>query len=182
MSLLGTERRVIKWVEKQHIRNYQNRIARKSLKEHDNPRLITKEEYSAIKAMWGDLGFKGNTDWHRLYKNVNSFDVRYVPTDLYGTEIIPRLNRTGMLAAWDEKSQYPRFFPEIKKPRMLGCRIDREYYDEKYSVISKAELADRIREEKRVIVKPSDGLEGRGVTLWDLTKIGGGGTETGVVF
>ena len=170
--LMKLEQRIMNWVQNTHIRNYQNRIARESLKNHSCREPITSAEKKQIAKVWGKLGFRGNVDWHRLYKNINGFDAMYVPTDIYGTEIIPRLNKQSFLTAWDDKAYYPRFFPKIKQPRMIGLRIDGVYYDSEYHPITVEDLRRILLNEKRVIIKPSDGLEGRGIEIWNTNEDG----------
>ncbi|MBQ6272833.1 MAG: hypothetical protein IJK63_01260 [Oscillospiraceae bacterium] len=170
-KIMHFERCVMIWIQNTHLRNYQNRIARDSLKCHSTQSHITSDEKKEIEKVWGGLGFRGNVDWHCLYKTINGFDPFYVPTDIYGTEIIHRLNQQNLLAAWDEKAYYPRFFPEINKPRMIGLRIDGQFYDGDYKIVSPKVMERILLEEKRVIVKPSDGMEGRGIEIWDTNEV-----------
>ena len=169
--IMQFERSLVSYVQNTHLRNAQNKAARESLKNHAVREPITPEEKQQIAKVWDGLGFKGNTDWHRLHKNTNSFDPLYVPTDLYGTVIIPRLNQQNLLAAWDDKAYYPRFFPEIKKPRMIGLRIDGLFYDGEYKLLSSDDMERTLLNENRVIVKPSDGLEGRGIEIWNTHEV-----------
>lgn len=168
--IMQLESNAIRWIQNTHLRNYQNRIARESIKVHQDQQRITADEKKMIEKVWGELGFRGNVDWHRLYKNINGFDPLYVPTDLYGAEIIPRLNKASLLEAWDDKAYYPRFFPKLKKPRMIGLRIDGLFYDGDYNTINPQDLVRIILDEKRVIVKPSGGLEGRGIEIWNTCE------------
>lgn len=164
--ILGVTGNLIKYAKNNHLRNYQIQCARDSLKAHKKPAQITNNERKEICSLWSQAGFKGNTDWHKFYKTINRFDARYVPTDLYGAELIPRLNSERLINAWDDKSQYPRFFPNINKPYMHGCRIDGNFYDGDYNPITIQSLVEEVKNEQKIIVKPSGGLEGRGIEIW----------------
>ena len=154
-----------------HLRRFHNNMAKASLKElHSNCRL-TKDEKDSIKALWGQINYRSNGEWHQLYKAVNGFDRRYVPNDVYGLEVIPRLNSNHLLSAWDDKAYYKRFFPNITQPTAMAYRIDGQFYNAKYKAVSVDYVVKCILEMKEdVIVKPSDGLEGRGVELWKTSN------------
>ena len=166
MRISAVQRRIASLIVENHIRSYQINCARKSLKAYKDPERITKTEYREIKQKWGNAGFRGNTDWHRFYKNVNGFDPRYVPTDIYGAELIGKLNCESLIHAWEDKAYYSRLYPNIHKTYTIGYRIDGCFYDDKYNAISIERLADLICQYKRVIIKPSFGLEGRGIETW----------------
>ena len=169
------------WVQKMHLKRYQIRCAKEALEDYQNPEPITKEEEKRIEKIWGKFGFSGNTDWHRLYKNANEFDERYVPTDIYGSELISVLNNNKMIPAYEDKSIYQRLFLNIRKPHTFGYRIAGMFYDEMYKNISVDRVAelttDVMLNQGKVLVKPSDGLEGRGVEIWKKEEFGNCYTE-----
>ncbi len=154
-----------------HLRQVHNRAALSSLKEHDSNEPLAKGEKEAIQTLWGQMGYKGSGEWHRLYKTVNGFDARYVPNDVYGLELLPRLNATKLLAAWDDKSYYPRLFPEIKQPDAIAFAIDGRFYDCHYRAVN-ADYLTRliICDYDKIVMKPSDGMEGRGVELIEVNS------------
>lgn len=141
-------------------------MALASLNEHGKQCRLTKEENDAISCLWKQIGYRDRNEWHRLYKAVNSFDARYVPNDVYGLELLPRLNSTKLLAAWDDKAYYQRFFPYIRQPSTVAFVIDGAFYDKKYSAVDVSSVSMMLIDSyDRVIIKPSYGLEGRGVEL-----------------
>lgn len=166
-KIKGIPSSIISELSEAHLRKYHKRMALDSLKELRSNCKLTKQEKNSIREYWKRLDSKCEDSWHRLYKKVNGFDRRYVPNDVYGLEIITRLNSTSMLSEWDDKSYYPRFFPDVKQPDFIGCCIDGCFYDADYRLVNRDFLANNIIERKEgVIVKPSFGLEGRGVQFW----------------
>lgn len=155
-----------------HLRRVHRKMALASLKEHESPCRLTAEERAAVDSLWHTIGYKGNDEWHRLYKTVNSFDSRYLPNDVYGLEVLPRLNSTKLLAAWDDKAYYPRFIPEVKQPVAIAFVIEGDFYDEKYHLTDASSLAYSIIDQyEKIILKPSFGLEGRGVELIEIKNV-----------
>lgn len=156
-----------------HLRRIHNNMAKASLKELHSECKLTPYEKDSIKALWGQINYRSHGEWHQLYKAVNGFDSRYVPNDVYGLEVIPRLNTNHLLSAWDDKAYYPRFFPSIMQPTVFAFRIDGQFYNTKYRAVNVHYVAMSILEYgEDVIVKPSDGLEGRGVELWKISDFG----------
>lgn len=151
MNIVSIGKKLYQGISDIHLRNYQNKCARESLTSYNKPLGITREEKNEIKRLWGQCGFVGNTDWHRLYKNANKYDPRYVPTDLYGTEIIPRLNKNNMIPAWDDKSFYSRFFPNITSPKSIAYRIDGSFYNEEYATEDVEKVAKKSLKEKPLL-------------------------------
>lgn len=152
-----------------HLRHVHDRIALSSLKIHNSQSVLTAQEKDAIRALWSPIGYKKSTAWHRLYKSANSFDARYVPNDVYGLELLPRLNATKLLSAWDDKAYYPRFFPDVKQPTAVAFVIDGSFYNCNYESVNIDYLTNEILNEyDKIIIKPSYGLEGRGVEVIDV--------------
>ena len=170
-KIMAVEHRLVNNAQDIRYRSRENKNARESLKAHPSMIAITREEKKLIEKTWGGLGLKIYTDWHCLYKNVNQFASEYVPTDLFYLRIIPKLNSRSFWAAWNEKTIYSRLFPNVSMPRTIGYRINGLFYDDKYKEISCDDFERILREEKRVIVKPSDGYEGRGVEIWDTHDV-----------
>ena len=97
-------------ISDKHLRTYHNQMALESLNELGDESKLSQDEEGSVKEYWKRFGYKSHGEWHRLYKCANSFDKRYVPNDVYGLELLPRLNAPALLSAWDDKSYYPRFF------------------------------------------------------------------------
>ena len=152
-----------------------NLYARSLLRDRGSTTRLTPDEAARVKGLWRQAGFRGSMDWHRLFKDVNGFDVRYVPLDLYTTALLPRLRSLRLSEAWKEKTDFSRFFPDVPMPRMVGCRIEGLFYDGSYRQVSAEWLAGAIVEAGRVIVKPSNGSQGYGVELWEAAGLGGEG-------
>lgn len=121
-------------ISENHLISVHRKMALSSLKEHDECCKLTKQEIKAIDSLWKPIGYRGKGEWHRLYKATNSFDARYVPNDVYGLEIWPRLNATNLIPAWDDKAYYSRLFPEVKQPSVIAFMIDGLFYDKDYKI------------------------------------------------
>ena len=159
-------------ISENHLRQYHNRMALTSLKEHGKSVKLTADEQKAINSLWGQVGYKSHGEWHCLYKAVNGFDARYVPNDVYGLELLPRLNTTKLLPAWDDKAYYPRFFPDVKQAAAIAFAIDGLFYDSEYKSVDVDNLAHAVLDKySRIVAKPSDGLEGRGVEIVKVNEL-----------
>lgn len=154
-----------------HWRKQDSREARSILRDRGSTTRLTPAEAARVKALWRQAGFRGSMDWHRLFKDVNGFDARYVPLDLYTTALLPRLRSLRLSEAWKEKTDFPRFFPDVPMPHMVGCRIEGLFYDGSYRQVSADWLAGAVSEAGRVIVKPSNGSQGYGVELWNAVRL-----------
>lgn len=171
MSLSGFVKGSISRISENHLRKYHNKMALTSLKELGKSEMLTDEEQKAIDSLWGPVGYKSHGEWHRLYKAVRGFDARFVPNDVYGLELLPRLNTTNLLPAWDDKAYYPRFFPDVKQPVAVAFIIDGLCYDSEYKPIDVDDLARAILDKYgKIVIKPSDGLEGRGVEIAEVNE------------
>ncbi|MBR3381738.1 MAG: hypothetical protein IKG85_01690 [Clostridia bacterium] len=158
-------------ISENHLISVHRKMALSSLKEHDECCKLTKQEIKAIDSLWKPIGYRGKGEWHRLYKATNSFDARYVPNDVYGLEIWPRLNATNLIPAWDDKAYYSRFFPEVKQPSVIAFMIDGLFYDKDYKIADIESVSKTILKGfDKIIVKPSYGMEGRGVELIETGK------------
>ncbi len=80
------------------------------------------------------------------------------------------MNATNLLSACDDKAYYPRLFPTIMQPVAIGFVIDGVFYNEQYKTIDETYLSEKIENYKKVIIKPSDGMEGRGVELIEVCQ------------
>ena len=163
--------KMINRIRNEHLRRVHDQMALTSLEELGKVEKLTTKEKKAIHSLWDQVGYKGDGIWHRLYKSVNEFDARYVPNDVYGLELLPKLNAVGLMAAWDDKAYYPRFFPDIKQPYAIAFVIEGIFYNHYYHQENVDDLTRCILDSfDRIVIKPSDGLEGRGVEIIEIEK------------
>lgn len=71
--------------------------------------------------LWKGLARKVNTDWLEVYTAVlGRPDFRYVPENIYYTEIEPRLNNKLFSKAWTDKNSYELFLGAgVKRPEVV---------------------------------------------------------------
>lgn len=71
--------------------------------------------------LWKGLSRKINTDWLEVYAAVSGKeDYRYVPEDIYYTEIEPKLNNKLFSKAWTDKNSYELFLGErVRRPEVV---------------------------------------------------------------
>ena len=71
--------------------------------------------------LWKDYRRRINYDWLEVYTAISGrHDYRYVPEDIYYTEIEPRLNNKLFSKAWTDKNSYDLFLGErVKIPEVI---------------------------------------------------------------
>ena len=84
----------------------------------------TTDEREQIKAYWSKYA-KTDPAFQLFYSRVNgSFDVRYLPDDLYYTVIDPLYNDKHAFKFIDNKCYYDTYFPNTLQPKVIAKRIN----------------------------------------------------------
>lgn len=99
--------------------------------------------------------------WHKYFTSrLNIFSPIYVPTSLYKTDIVGRLNIFPLKRAYTDKNISDVILPSSIQPRIILKNMNGYYY---YGgePVSKEEALKRCENIGKVIIKPS--LTGRGV-------------------
>jgi hypothetical protein len=85
----------------------------------------------------------GRAEWHRaLAAARGELDPRYVPEDVFHSQILPALNRLDLAAAYADKNAYERFFPGAPLPPVLLRNQHGRYSDAEYRPLSEAQAAE----------------------------------------
>jgi len=112
-------------------------------------------------------GQKVPTYWHEYFQSRNgNFSVRYVPTSLYHTDVIYRLNTYQLRHAYVDKGIYDTYFPDVNRPATVIKNMNGYFYDGQHP-ITRAEALDRCQNLGRVVIKPTqEGMWGEGVRVF----------------
>ena len=115
------------------------------------------------------VGKKVPVDWHEYFYSRNGlFDVKYVPTSLYHSDVIYRLNNYNLRHAYVDKGVYDIYFPDIVRPKTIVKNINGYYYDDS-SAISLDEAIERCQNLERAVSKPTqEGMWGSGVKVFSI--------------
>ena len=144
---------------------YLKRI-RLSMKSYPMKPLTTGQEADVKAFFKKHLGREVPIDWHQYYYSRNGFwSEKYIPTSIYNTEIIWRLNKYHFRHAYADKGFYDTLFSGINRPRTIIKNINGYYYDDQHP-LSETEAVERCSNLKEAIIKPSlGGTWGIGVKL-----------------
>lgn len=129
---------------------------------------LSKGQEADIKAYFKKhLGREVPTYWHQYYYSRNGFySEKYIPTSIYVSDIIYRLNNYPMSMAYVDKGFYDTLFPEVNRPQTFIKNVNGFYYDDK-KPISKEEAINRCKNLKEAVIKPTVlGTWGSGVKLF----------------
>ncbi len=115
------------------------------------------------------VGKKVPTLWHEYFYSRNDlFSVQYVPTCLYHTDVIYRLNQFQLRHAYVDKGIYDVYFPDVNRPKTIIKNMNGYFYDVNHA-ITKEEALSRCANLSKVVIKPSqEGMWGSGVKVFSV--------------
>lgn len=128
---------------------------------------LSQEQKKEINAYWKKLiGKDIPTYWHEYFYSRNGeFSVRYVPTCLYHSSLIYRLNMRPLTMAYTDKCSYDNYLSDVRRPATIIRNTNGYYFDDKHP-ITKKEAIERCKNLKDVVIKPSMiGMWGTGVRI-----------------
>lgn len=113
------------------------------------------------------VGQKVPAYWHEyFYSRNDNFSVRYVPTSLYHTDVIYRLNSFQLRHAYVDKGIYDIYFPDVNRPATIIKNMNGYFYDGQ-KAISRSEALERCQDLAKAVVKPTqEGMWGEGVKVF----------------
>ncbi|MBQ6067970.1 MAG: hypothetical protein IJK84_00565 [Bacteroidales bacterium] len=123
------------------------------------------------------LGCKVPTLWHEYFISRNGeFSVKYMPSSIYYSQIVWRLNYNDFSRAYSDKGFYDFFFSDVNRPRTIVKNINGYYYDDT-KPISQKEAISRCGDIPRAVAKPTiGGMRGNDITVFSSV---GGKTDGG---
>ena len=142
---------------------------RGNLKKINNGEDLSREQIAEIKKYYKDLlGISVPLDWHRyFYKRTGVYSPRYIPTSLYYTEIIGRINEMRFERAYSDKNLTEFVLKGIKQPETVLKNMNGYYYvngvavDKDTAMRACWDLSD-------VIIKPTLQSHGSGVRKFSV--------------
>lgn len=116
-------------------------------------------------------GHKVSLAWHRyMYSRNGIYSVKYIPTSLYRTEMIGRMNRWDCVGVFSDKSISELLLPKVKQPYSILVNQNGFYYSEEGAISREAAIA-KCWNLTNAIIKPSLQEGGKGVRA--LTVVDG---------
>ena len=136
----------------------------KNMKQLNNVRKLSKSQKNEIQSYYkGLIGRKVSLYSHEyFYSRTNVFSKRYVPTDLYYSELISRANRLNVQAVYCDKNVLDVFLPKDKVPHIYLKNMNGYFYFEGRPV-TLAEAINLCSNLGTVILKPSLSSKGKGI-------------------
>lgn len=113
------------------------------------------------------IGKKVPIYWHEYFYSRNDyFSEKYVPSCLYHSDVIYKLNNYKLRHAYVDKGIYDVFFPDILRPKTFVKNINGYYYDD-LKPISREEAIEGCKNLKGAVSKPTqEGMWGNGVKVF----------------
>ncbi len=128
--------------------------------------------------LWKTLQRRVNTDWLDVYSAVSGRpDHRYVPEDIYYTEIEPRLNNKLFSKAWTDKNSYELIIGgRVKRPEVVLRCINGVLYTPDFTASGRPEQYPGFPQEfngETLVIKPTmDSGGGKAVRVVKVTDAG----------
>lgn len=133
---------------------------------------LTAGQKADVKAFFKKhIGREVPTDWHQYFYSRNGFwSEKYIPTSIYNTEILWRLNKFQFRYAYADKGTYDSRFYDINRPCTIVKNVNGYFYDGQHPITG-AEAIERCSNLKEAIIKPTlGGTWGVGVKLIQTTN------------
>lgn len=129
---------------------------------------LSSQENKLVTEFWGKI--KVNTDYLSLYNRYNAtFDPRYIPDNIFFTEVDMYFNSTADSKAIDDKNLYDFYFHDVKYPKTIVRKIGTSYLDATHQIISFKDVIEKCFAQKEIILKKAiNSNSGRGILFWSI--------------
>ncbi|MFM1515255.1 sugar-transfer associated ATP-grasp domain-containing protein [Helcococcus ovis] len=151
-------------------RKRQRDILNKNMKDYEYYE-GSKEEYEkVVLPFWEKYGMKPDIRWFQFfgYKD-QKFNPHFIPDDFFYTDLYKFLNDVN----FDEKLQNKIFLDsmlhDVNRPRAVLKYENKLFVSENNEFLTKEEALQTLKKEGKVIVKPSDDMQGNGVEILNFT-------------
>ena len=130
---------------------------------------LSPSQESEVKAYYRNLlGIDVPLDWHRyFYKRTGVFSPRYIPTSLYYTDIIGRINQMKFERAYSDKNLTNHLLRGIKFPETILKNMNGYFYIDDMAV-DKETAISTCSDLSGVIIKPTLQSHGVGVKKFSV--------------
>ncbi len=122
---------------------------------------LTEEQIDEIQSFYQDHWGKKLTSYdlafHKAYYNITGlFSPKYIPTSLYRSDIIYRLNDFRMKNAYADKNILSKLFGSlVKQPKVYIRCINGVFYSEEYDILTREKAIAVCSNIPQAIIKPS---------------------------
>lgn len=123
---------------------------------------------------WQKFGYVPEEFWFKFAGSRDGvMDPRFVPADLFYTELLPYLNNFEFAKAIDDKAYYDMWFPDAKQAKLVCRKVSGIFYDAGMDMISLEEAAGLCMDAGcELFVKPSLYTSGgKGIRTADTAEI-----------
>ncbi len=141
---------------------------------------LTPAQEKDIKSYWKGLtGKECPVYWHKYFYSRNGcFSLKYVPTCLYHSDVIFRLNIRQLAMAYTDKCAYDNYFTDVFRPKTIIRNINGIFFDDSRP-IDREEALLRCSNLESAVIKPSMfGRWGTGVRVFSTENGRVGEMET----
>lgn len=140
------------------------RGVRKNIQKIHSDRELSHEQEKEIKDYFKNLlGIDIPLDWHRyFYKRTGVYSPLFIPTSLYYTDIIGRINQMNFERAYSDKNLTDSILSGIKYPDTV-LKNSNGYYYLKGQAVDKKTAIQACQNLENVIIKPTMQSHGSGV-------------------
>ena len=117
---------------------------------------------------WKKFGLTPKKSWFEYYgSRDHRMDPRFVPADLYYTEIAPYLNDGLQRIGLANKAYYDLIFDDVKQPETVVVKTEGSYCDENRKLLTEEKAASLClgREADLVFKKTVDSKKGKGISV-----------------
>ncbi len=129
-----------------------------------------KEQYEQeVVPYWNRFGLVPKRFWFELNgSRDHHMNPRFLPDDLYYTEILPYMNNAQQRYGLANKGYYDYLFSDVKRPKTVVLKIEGIYCDEKRNIIRIEDAIGRCRErnETLFIKRTTNTRFGDGITVF----------------
>ncbi len=136
---------------------------------NQNPQIkksYDKESQNKWVKKWSVFGMKPNTDLYMFYRYFIGDNENIVPNDIARSYIEPILTPEEYQPFYNDKNSFGTFLDKGMMPRTFIRSINGMLYDEDYNTVEAENFSKHLETAKKIIVKPSKEMGGRGVSLF----------------
>ena len=115
-----------------------------------------REYRDTVLKYWKPYGVKPKRFWYTITcAGSDHYDPRYIPNDIWMSEILPYFNDRLLWRAYCDKSMLDVFCPGVKQPEVVVKSMGSSFFDGKGNKISREQAIEICQNESEIILKPA---------------------------